>query len=123
MIFNSGYLEQGLLDLFYIVFFNPGLYKFIVGGEHHVAAAHGARFETGDESIELRRLYGGIRQYLSAYIEPLVLELVRIDGKPSIKVKQDGEWIDDQIEFGEDGTYVLDSNAECKPGIKIQLSI
>lgn len=51
------------------------------------------------------------------------LELVYINGKPSIKVKQDGEWQDDQIEFGEDGTYVLDSATECKPGIKIQLSI
>ncbi|MBR6811717.1 hypothetical protein IKM56_04795 [Candidatus Saccharibacteria bacterium] len=65
-------------------------------------------------SKDIKRVYNA---------DEAVLELVRIDGKPSIKIKQDGEWIDDQIEFGEDGTYVLDSNAECKPGIKIQLSI
>ena len=65
-------------------------------------------------SKDIKRVYNA---------DEAVLELVRIDGKPSIKVKQDGEWVDDQIEFGEDGTYVLDSNAECKPGIKIQLSI
>lgn len=65
-------------------------------------------------SKDIKRVYNA---------DEAVLELVHIDGKPSIKVKQDSEWIDDQIEFGEDGTYVLDSNAECKPGIKIQLSI
>ena len=51
------------------------------------------------------------------------LQLITINGKPSIKVKEDGEWKDERIEFGDEKTYVIDSEAECKPGMKIHLSV
>ena len=51
------------------------------------------------------------------------LQLITINGKPSIKVKEDGEWKDERIEFGDEKTYIIDSQAECKPGMKIHLSI
>ena len=51
------------------------------------------------------------------------LQLITINGKPSIKVKKDGEWKDERIEFGDEKTYVVDSEAECKPGMKIHLSV
>lgn len=51
------------------------------------------------------------------------LQLITINGKPSIKVKEDGEWKDERIEFGDEKTYIIDSQAECRPGMKIHLSI
>ncbi len=56
-------------------------------------------------------------------LEEANLQLITINGKPSIKVKEDGEWKDERIEFGDEKTYVIDSKAECKPGMKIHLSI
>jgi len=55
--------------------------------------------------------------------EDAILELGVINGKPSFKVKQDGEWVEDSLMFGEEGTYVIDSSLQCKPGIKIHLSV
>ena len=51
------------------------------------------------------------------------LQLVTINGKPSIKVKEDGEWVDERIEFGEEKSYVVDSEADCKPGMTVHLSV
>lgn len=56
-------------------------------------------------------------------LEEANLQLIVINGKPSIKVKEDGEWVDERIEFGDEKTYVLDSKADCKPGITVHLSI
>lgn len=51
------------------------------------------------------------------------LQLVTINGKPSIKVKEDGEWVDERIEFGDEKSYVVDSEADCKPGMTVHLSV
>ena len=56
-------------------------------------------------------------------IDDANLQLITINGKPSIKVKEDGEWKDERIEFGDEKTYVVDSKAECKPGMTVHLSI
>ena len=52
-----------------------------------------------------------------------VLQLGVINGKPEFQVKENGEWVTERLEFGEEGTYVIDEGAECKPGIKIHLSV
>ena len=56
-------------------------------------------------------------------IDEANLQLISINGKPSIKVKEDGEWVDERIEFGDEKTYVVDSEADCKPGMTVHLSI
>ena len=56
-------------------------------------------------------------------VDEAVLRLGVINGKPEFRVKENGEWVTERLEFGEEGTYVIDENAECKPGIKMHLSV
>lgn len=55
--------------------------------------------------------------------EDAFLHLGVINGKPTFKVKESGEWKEERLEFGAEGTYVLDEYTECKPGIKMHLSV
>ena len=52
-----------------------------------------------------------------------ILKLGVINGKPEFNVKENGEWKTERLEFGAEGTYVLDEVTECKPGIKVHLSV
>ena len=61
--------------------------------------------------------------YRTESLDEANLQLISINGKPSIKVKEDGEWVDERIEFGDEKTYVVDSGADCKPGMTVHLSI
>jgi hypothetical protein len=61
--------------------------------------------------------------YRTESLDEANLQLITINGKPSIKVKEDGEWKDERIEFGDEKTYVVDSSADCKPGMTVHLSI
>ena len=102
----------------------------LIGSEKMLRVSFGCT--EGDEAPSYR--YFGIKDgdmfsvgegdiYRTESLEEANLQLVSINGKPSIKVKEDGEWKDERIEFGDEKTYVVDSGAECKPGMKIHLSI
>lgn len=78
----------------------------------YFGVADGDMFNVGEEDIAR-----------TESIDDANLQLITINGKPSIKVKEDGEWKDERIEFGDEKTYVVDSKAECKPGMTVHLSI
>ena len=56
-------------------------------------------------------------------LDDAILQLGTINGKPNFKVKENGEWVDERLEFGAEGTYVIDEVTECKPGITVHLSV
>ena len=78
----------------------------------YFGVADGDMFSVGESDI-----------HATESLDEANLQLITINGKPNIKVKKDGEWVDERIEFGDEKTYVIDSEADCKPGMTVHLSI
>ena len=66
----------------------------------YFGVADGDMFSVGESDI-----------YATESLDEANLQLITINGKPSIKVKEDGEWVDERIEFGDEKT----SSSESKP--------
>ncbi len=100
----------------------------IVGNNHNMKISTSCNEESlGDYryfGIEEGQFYdlskNGVKKLDSE--EGAELQIVRTEGKPAIRIKNNGEWTDETINLGEEKTYTVEEVEQCKLQMRILLS-